>query len=356
MPPKTLALTGTERLSQHPISSEEVAVGGWPFGELIQYCCVIAVTDELHFTRAAQRLNMDQSAVSRHIQKLEANLGVKLFTRGSRGVELTEAGSAFAARARKALRSAREAATVAKAIGNGEPQQLEIAYSSQVDIHALAVVRRVVEKSISGITTRFQSARADEIVERLWEGTAHAGLALLPTGSDLTAQPLFREDLYVALPSADVATNRRSIRLPQLADFRVIWPFGSLESAVSKNVMNLFREGQYAPRIYAEAHSASEAVGFVREGLGITFIKASDLHLRPKDVRFCQIADPMLQLETGLVCVGDQKSPTVERFLSVVADAFSVPRPTRLSQQRELARKPNGRVVSAEEVRSKLRG
>ena len=356
MPPKTLALTGTERLSQHPISSEEVAVGGWPFGEMIQYCCVIAVADELHFTRAAQRLNMDQSAVSRHIQKLEANLGAKLFTRGSRGVKLTEAGSAFAARARKALRSAREAATVAKAIGNGEPQQLEIAYSGQVDIHALAVVRRVVEKSISGITTRFQSVRPDEIVERLWEGTAHAGFALLPTGSDLTSQPLFREDLYIALPAARVANNRRSIRLSHVSHFAVIWPFGSLESPVSKNIMSLFRERRYAPRIYAEAHSVSEAVGFVREGLGITFVKASDLHLRPKDVRFCQIADPLVELETGLIFVGDQKEPAVARFLSVVANAFSVPRLTRLSQQRELARKPNGRVVSAEEVRLKLRG
>jgi len=336
--------------------SEEVAVGGWPFGELIQYCCVIAVADELHFTRAAQRLNMDQSAVSRHIQKLEANLGVRLFTRGSRGVELTDAGAAFEARARKALRSAREAATVAKAIGNGDPQQLEIAYSNQVDIHALAVVRRVVEKSISGITTRFQSVRADELVERLWEGTAHAGLALLPTGSDLRSQPLFREDLYVALPATDVANNRRCIRLPQLADFPVIWPFGSLESPVSKNVMNLFREGRYAPRIYAEAHSASEAVGFVREGLGVTFIKESDLHLRPKDVRFCQIAEPTFQLETGLVCVGDQKSPAIARFLSVVANAFGGPVATGRSQQSELPRKPNGRAFRAEETRPKLRG
>src|ERR1700687_3707817 len=74
-----------------------------PLGELIQYRCAVAVGEELHFTRAARRLNMDQSAVSRHIQKLEAKLGIKLFVRSGRGVELTDAGKGFIPYARNAL-------------------------------------------------------------------------------------------------------------------------------------------------------------------------------------------------------------------------------------------------------------
>src|SRR5579864_2339369 len=77
-----------------------------PTGELIEYWCALAVADELHFTRAAKRLHLDQSAVSRHIQKLERKLGIKLFVRASRGVELTEAGQAFMPHARRSLFSA----------------------------------------------------------------------------------------------------------------------------------------------------------------------------------------------------------------------------------------------------------
>src|SRR2546421_8645479 len=66
-----------------------------PIGELIQYWCAVAVSEELHFTRAARRLHLDQSAVSRHIQKLESKLGIKLFVRSGRGAELTDVGKGF---------------------------------------------------------------------------------------------------------------------------------------------------------------------------------------------------------------------------------------------------------------------
>ena len=327
-----------------PTVIEEIGVGVWPFGELIQYCCVVAVADELHFTRAAHRLHLDQSAVSRHVQKLEAVLGVRLFKRGSRGVELTEAGAAFTPRARKALRNAREAATVAKAIGRGEPQQFEIAYSSLVDVHAVAQVRGIIEKSMPQIAVKFRSVMSDELVERLWEGTAHAAVAILPAGSDLTQQALFRENLYAALPTSLVANNHRSIRLGRLADSAVVWPFGSPQSAVSKSILDRFREVGYIPRICLEAHSACEALASVREGFGITFVKASDLHLRPKGVRFCRIADPSVHVETGLICVPEQKWDVLRRLLAVVVDGFIRPRPKSASPEPTCLAKSNMRA------------
>ena len=74
-----------------------------PLGEFIQYHCAVAIAEELHFTRAARMLHLDQSAVSRHIQKLESKLGTKLFARGGRGIELTDAGIVFIPYARKSL-------------------------------------------------------------------------------------------------------------------------------------------------------------------------------------------------------------------------------------------------------------
>jgi hypothetical protein len=73
---------------------------------LIEYWCAAAVAEELHFTRAANRLHIDQSALSRHIQKLEASLGAKLFIPGERRFDLREAAEAFIRFAKKALLAA----------------------------------------------------------------------------------------------------------------------------------------------------------------------------------------------------------------------------------------------------------
>src|SRR6202162_1766548 len=106
-----------------------------PLGELIQYWCAVAVGEELHFTRVARRLHLDQSAVSRHIQKLEAKLGIKLFARSGRGVELTNAGQGFIPYARNSLVSASNGERFAQAIARGDPEDFEVAYSPVVDMH-----------------------------------------------------------------------------------------------------------------------------------------------------------------------------------------------------------------------------
>src|ERR1700693_2266310 len=122
-----------------------------PLGELIQYWCAVAVGEELHFTRAARRLHMDQSAVSRHIQKLEAKLGIKLFVRSGRGVELTSAGKDFLPYARKSLVSASHGERLAQAVSRGEPQEFEVAYSPVVDVHLIAQIRRLVDSARPGV-------------------------------------------------------------------------------------------------------------------------------------------------------------------------------------------------------------
>ncbi len=309
-------------------SVSETESGIWPFGELIQYCCAVAVSDELHFTRAAHRLHMDQSAVSRHVQRLEATLGVKLFNRGTRGVELTDAGVAFASRARKALRTAREAATTARSIGNGEPQHLDIVYSSLVDVHAVAEIKRIVEKDVTA-AVRFRSVPPDELTERLWDGTAHAGLGLLPVGADLSHQKLFREELLIAAPETLRFGTDRKISIGRLNDLPMIWPFGA-ESLVSRQILGMLRDLGCTPVIALQAHSASEALASVREGFGITLAKASDLQLRPRGVTFRRVAGRPIQVETGLIYVPDLKWNNLNRVVALITDQFrSMPSGTR---------------------------
>src|SRR5438093_2064139 len=105
-----------------------------PFGypdrgmELRQLRYFVAVTQELNFTSAAQKVHVAQPALSRQIRQLEDEIGVQLFERDSHGVRLTKAGSAFLAEARSLLQQSSQAIRAAQASGNGETSQLNVGY------------------------------------------------------------------------------------------------------------------------------------------------------------------------------------------------------------------------------------
>ena len=152
------------------LGSEKTFSEVLPMGELIEYWCALAVADELHFTRAAKHLHLDQSAVSRHIQRLEKKLGIKLFARTNRGVELTEAGEGFIPHARRSLVSASNGERFAQAIARGEPQEFRLAYSPVVDMHLIAQIRSLVQAAQNRVPPKFQSVanskKADRTVVR----------------------------------------------------------------------------------------------------------------------------------------------------------------------------------------------
>ena len=137
-----------------------------PTGRLVEYWCAVAVAEELHFTRAANRLHIDQSALSRHVQKLEASLGLTLFVRGERRIELTEAAQAFIPFAKKTLLSARFGVRMAQAISRGEPQQCEIAYSASVDTRIITGMMALIKEARPRIPVRFRSFAAERLINR----------------------------------------------------------------------------------------------------------------------------------------------------------------------------------------------
>jgi hypothetical protein len=109
---------------------------------LIEYWWAAAVAEEQHFTRAAKRLHIDQSVLSRHIQTLEASLGAKLFIRGERRFDLTEAAEAFIRFAKKALLAASAGAQMAQAEACGRDFDCHFAMQSRVRGGRLGAVNR----------------------------------------------------------------------------------------------------------------------------------------------------------------------------------------------------------------------
>lgn len=293
-----------------------------PAGELIQYWCAIAVAEELHFTRAAQRLHLDQSAVSRHIQKLETRLGFKLFIRTGRGVELSEAGKSFVPYARKTLLSAEQGERLAQAIARGDPQKLEVAYSPLVDLHLIAQMRGLAEAEPLHLPVGFRSVSTERLAQRIYDGVSHAAIGILPVNDDLACICILRERLYVAMPLSHRLAQRRAIQTTQLGDDAVNWMFGSRDSLVSKHLMSLFHRVGYLPNIAREAQSASEALGLVREGFGIAYVKKSELRLKPDGIVILPLAESEVAVETGFIYPPEPRWELLKELASLVAQYF----------------------------------
>lgn len=292
-----------------------------PVGELIQYLCAAIVAEELHFTRAAVRLRMDQSVVSRHVQKLESSLGAKLFVRGDRRIELTAAGEAFLPFAKKALLAASAGVRVSQAIARGEPEEFEVAYSPLVDIHLVAQIKQLVESSRPAITVHLRSVAPDKIVERLTSGVSQVAIAILPVDEELASACIQREELFVVLPMGHRLEKEMEIAVNELGVDSVVWTSGAAQPALSNQLLAFFRRNGYVPNVVQEVQTAVEALGLVRAGLGLTFLKESDRNLVSGGLVARPLANPIF-VDTGLLYLRERRWDVLTRFVAMVTGRF----------------------------------
>ena len=130
--------------------------------EFRQLRYVVAVAEELHFTRAAERLYLTQSALTRQIAQLENNLGVRLFNRDTRHVELTAAGKVFVEEARRILESAHRAVALAQGTDRQDHGEIRIAYSPLVDLHVAGDLKKAIGISNPTLQLAFSGASIEQ--------------------------------------------------------------------------------------------------------------------------------------------------------------------------------------------------
>jgi len=289
-----------------------------PLGELVQYHCAVAVAEELHFTRAARRLHLDQSAVSRHIQKLESKLGTKLFARGGPGIELTDAGIMFIPYARKSLVCAGQGERLAQTVARGEPRECKIAYSALINVHLISQISYIAADAQLRVPLHFESVADEKLTEKLFEGSNQAAIGILPAPDDLGALRILQEKLFAALPTRHPLADRNTIRASELANDPVIWVLTGIDSMPTKYFLDLFRRAGYLPQIGRVAQSVAEALALVREGFGVAIVKASELQLDPKGLVLRGFAEPSLIAETGLIYLREQRWEFLKEFVLLV--------------------------------------
>jgi DNA-binding transcriptional LysR family regulator len=259
--------------------------------ELNQLRCFVTVAEELHFGRAAQRLNMTQPPLSRQIQLLEHALNVSLFTRNSRNVRLTPAGHAFLADARQLLRLSESATQHVRRIASGRAGRLRIGFTAASAYRFLPALLTSLRARLPDAELILEEMVSGEQIEALSSGQLDAGLLRPPVAQPgISAIQVDSEPLLVALPGRHQLARQTRLTLHDLdgQDF-VMYAAGGSKYFHDLLVM-LFTAANVQPRVVQQLGQIHSMLSMVRAGLGVALVPAAAAALRYHDVRFRPLA------------------------------------------------------------------
>jgi DNA-binding transcriptional LysR family regulator len=293
----------------------------------------IAVAEEGHITRAAERLGMQQPPLSQQIKALECELDVQLFRRKARGVELTDAGAAFLDDARATLVQLDRAVETTRRTARGEQGRICIGVTSTSSLHPL-VARAIRAFSLARpkVSVTLEESLSNELLEDLRNQRMDAAFIRTapPDTEGFVIQPLLDEPMVTALPSAHpLAKGARDAPIPlkRLAaeTFILYGPPGTgmydtiiaacHAAGFNPNVGNLGASTQQGPRI-------GSTLSLVAAGLGITFVPASLQRMNIEGVAYRRVkatAPPTVKL--SLATRRGDPSAIVRHFVTLVRTA-----------------------------------
>jgi DNA-binding transcriptional LysR family regulator len=295
--------------------------------DLRQLRYFVAVAEELHFRRAAERLHVAQPAVSEQIRKLEQELGVKLFDRTQRKVSLTTAGGAFLEEARHVLRHADVAAQAARTAGDLATMPLRIGYLSDSLPAQVPVALRHLATSAPRVQVALQSGPALRLVEDLRAGRLDAVVTALPAPvGGLQVTPLGAQRAVLAVPATHSHADAVSVDLEQLAPERVIVLPRDTNPAFHNAVVSIARDAGLAPTfVETPEPSVEQALLTVAAGGGVALLpeSAAERHTVP-GVRFVPVVTPEPAFETAVLTAREGKSLATAAFLHSLTRATAV--------------------------------
>jgi len=278
----------------------------------------VAVAEELHFSRAAARLRIAQPPLSQQIRHLEHELGVALFERTRRHVELTAAGRAFLEESRRMLAQAERAARIAQRVGGGEIGQLAIGFVPSADLDLLPRVLRVFGARFPDVELELQTLLPAAQVDALLGGAIQVGIVRMPlAGRGLVVEPIESEPLVAVLPAKHRLARRSEIELADLAGDTILMFPRHVAPGYYDVLISACRGAGFTPRV-VHPGSMQTNLALVSAGMGVSLLPASIRNLRRTGVVHRPLAPPVPTVELAVVWRRDERSPVVTAFLEVV--------------------------------------
>jgi DNA-binding transcriptional LysR family regulator len=280
----------------------------------------VAVAEELHFSRAAQRLHMTQPPLSLAIQGLERELGAPLFQRTQRSVALSAAGAALLPVARRLLAGADELPRLAQAAAAGRAGQLRLAFVSSIAYGPLPGWLSSFRQAHADVVLQLREATLDVQLAAFDADEIDAGFVLHAPGAappGLAAWAALVEPMVLALPQSHPAAVGRKPDFERIsAEPLLIFP-RAIAPSLYDAVLGFYRAHGATPHIVQEAIQMQTLVNLVSSGMGLAWVPESVMQLQRPGVAYRALAGTSLQCETSLVW-RENAPPVVQRFVEHV--------------------------------------
>ncbi|RKP44834.1 LysR family transcriptional regulator [Trinickia fusca] len=299
--------------------------------DLRQLRYFVTVAEERHFGRAAQRLSMTQPPLSQAIRLLEETLGVALFARTKRTVELTAVGADLLPEVRKLLAQAEALRPLAQSLARGEAGALSLSFVSTADYGLLPQLLHAFAERYPRVRLQLAEATSDVQIEELVAGRIDCGLVIPPLpprhAATLTYLPVMREPLVAALPASIVRHRAGSaprdwleapVSLTELAQLPLIIFPRRLAPGFYDIITGCYGAAGLTPRIGQEAIQMQTIVSLVSAGMGVALVPQSLRNLRRTGVVYRPLEHSTPVVETGLVWRTADVSPVLAGFIDIV--------------------------------------
>jgi LysR family transcriptional regulator, benzoate and cis,cis-muconate-responsive activator of ben and cat genes len=255
--------------------------------ELRHLVYFLEVARQLHFRKASEALAIAQPALSRQIVQLESALGVQLFLRSRRRVELTPAGRAFAERIEPILKALSATGREVSALSRGEAGHVRVAFTGLAMATVLPPILREFNQRFPGIRLELNESPTSAQLVALQAGELGCGFFHpdAPT-PNLRTRVLLRERNGILLPPDHALATQRALKLRDLAATPFVLFPRAHNPGFYDRILAACANAGLTPRIAEEVWPRANGIGLVRAGLGVTFITPSEAKHLPGDVIF----------------------------------------------------------------------
>lgn len=279
----------------------------------------MAVAEELHFGQAAKRLQMTQQPLSKQIRDLEAELGVELFHRTKRHVQLTEAGQVFLEEVREILLRVEQGLHAAQRASRGEIGRLNIGFEGSFSYDIVPFSVRTYQQQFPDVELILQEMPTGKQKKALVDNQVEVGFIVQTLDDEnLVVETLMHERLILALPKTHSFLRQPEVLLQELAEESFIMGLSGSGCGLHKQIIKTCHQAGFDPRVVQETNEIQMMLGFVAAGIGISLLPASVKFFQRPGVVYRELGKPTPEIELAMAWHRDNHSPVLQSFLKTV--------------------------------------
>ena len=246
--------------------------------ELRHLRCFLAVAEELHFARAAEKLHIETSPLSRAIKELEEELGVVLFARTTRSTRLTRAGKLFLEHVRRVFKALEQARDSVKAAANGFHGQLRVALSDGITPSRLPALLALCRQEEPEVEIRFFEVPLSQQIKGLHDDLYDAGFSMAEdAGEGILVEPAWEDELMVAVPARHPVLSHKRIPLEEVLRYPLALGDPAFCEGHARQVDRILRQQAQEPLIAQHVATFDLMMALVSAGLALGLAGAAHI-------------------------------------------------------------------------------